>query len=118
MSGPSAVSKLGEKTRVVARVMNGTVFSILATSRGMVSCLEKYEDDPKRHSRTPSLQEFVVMVRAIEILLPNNPNVDRPVLTRRIKTKKFQDSGEDFQNTGGGTVRHLPAKSARLTTMA
>ncbi|MBI4118956.1 MAG: hypothetical protein HY452_01710 [Parcubacteria group bacterium] len=118
MSSPSAASKLGEKTRVVARVVNGTVFSILATRQGLMSCLKKHEGDLKRHSRTPSLQEFAAMVRAIEVLLPNNPNVDRPVLTRRVKIKEFQDSGEDFQNTGSGTVRHLPAKSARLTTMA
>ena len=118
MSGPSAVSKLGEKTRVVAHVMNGTVFSILATRQGLMSCLKKYEGDPKQHCRIPSLQEFAAMVRAIEVLLPNDPNVARPVLVRRIEIKKFQDSGEDFQNTGSGTVRHLPAKSARLATTA
>ena len=113
MSSPSAAPSPG-KTRVVAYVKNGAVWSILATPRGLRSCLKKHQDDSKHHSRMPSLQEFVQMIRAIEVFLPEDPNVDKPVLTRRISKEELVGSGENYRDTGASTVDHQRPRRMRL----
>ena len=101
------------QTRVVAHVINGAVFSILATRKGLRSCLKKHEADPDKHCRMPSLQEFAQMMRAIEVLLPVNPNVDNPELNRRIGIRGFSESGEDYRDTGSSHVDHQRAGQTR-----
>lgn len=109
MSGPSAAHKI----RVVAHVKNGTTWSVLATSKGLRSCLRTHENDPKHHNRMPDLQEFACMIRAIEVLLPADPNVDNPKLERRIRIREFVESGENLRDTGTSTVAHQRARRMR-----
>ena len=113
MSSPSAAPSPG-KTRVVAYVKNGAVWSILATPRGLRSCLKKHEDVSSHHSRMPSLQEFAQMIRAIEVLLPEDPNTDHPLLERRIGIGEFVMSGENYRDTGASTVDHQRPRRMRL----
>ena len=112
MSSPSAASS-SSKTRVVARVFNGATWSVLATSKGLKSCLKKHEGDPKHHNRMPDLQEFVHMIRAIEVLLPEDPNVDRPALTRRISKGELVESGENYRDKGDSAVDHQRPRRMR-----
>ena len=112
MSSPSAAPSPG-KTRVVAYVKNGAVWSILATPRGLRSCLKKHQDDSRHHNRMPSLQEFIRMIWAIEVFLPENPNVDRPALTRCISKEELVESGENYRDTGGSTVDHQRPRRMR-----
>ncbi|MFY9493494.1 MAG: hypothetical protein WAP55_03400 [Minisyncoccia bacterium] len=112
MADQSAAPSLG-KIRVVAYVKNGAVWSILATPRGLRSCLNKHKDDPRHHNRMPNLQEFAQMIRAVEVLLPEDPNTDHPTLERCIGIEEFVVSGENYRDTGAGTVDHQRAGQAR-----
>lgn len=110
MNDQVAAPSLG-KTRVVAHITNGAIYSVLATRKGLKSCLKKYEGDPNKHARMPDLQEFAQMIRAIEVLLPEDPNADSPKLNRRIKIREFCESGENYRDTGHGLVAHQRANS-------
>lgn len=113
MAGQTAALSSKANTRVVAYVINGSVYSILATSEGLRSCLLRHKGNQQRHDRMPNLQEFAQMVEAIEVLLPDDPNVNSPKLTRLIEIGKFIESGENYRDKGSSLVDHQPARPVR-----
>ena len=93
--------------REVAQIRNGVVYSVLAVQNGMVYCLEKQKDNAAKHCRVHSLLELASRIKATDVLLPEDPNVDKPELTRRINMSDFRKSHEDFRTTGTTRVKHI-----------
>jgi hypothetical protein len=110
--------------RVVAKVVNGATYVLMSTSDGLRCCQNKDITNQKRWERTGALSEMVVRFSRVRdsvvISASSEPNVSRPRLDLRFKTREiFLRSGVDLATSGSWFVRVIrPHNTANTTTGA